>query len=429
MIVTDNDDIEDAMRIVMLFCLCLVVMGTTTAQEAPPASISPALQTYLETLEEITVGIRGLAALEPVALEFPTRDELLDYLTQQLDEALDEETVTQAMAFYTAFDFLPADLDLRATYLELYGQQVAGFYDTETRQMNVILISGESPGDTLPLLEQITFVHEYVHALQDQHFGLEAYLESGEVLENDDRALAMLALVEGDATLVMNTYTLRVAEENPTGALLQLLLGGLQAGNLTLPPGIPPIIAAELLFPYEAGQVFVEALFLAEGDWSRVDAAYADPPQSTEHILHPQKYLDGEMPVAVTLADNPLFPASTWSEVRQGVLGEFYLRQYLDTQLGAQQANQAAAGWGGDRYRVYRHQETGAQGWELRLVWDSPAEQTEFMAAYGEFMALRFPDGRTVGDCRERDQATLCATADADGVLLTLTPAGGVARR
>lgn len=404
-------------RLVVL--LCLLVSGGVIAQETE--TISPALQTYLETLEDITEGIRGLATLQEVDLHFPTREELLDYLNGQIDTALDDETVEKAMAFYVAFDFLPSDTDLRQEYLTLYGQQIAGFYDTDTKRMNVILLSGAAPKDKLPLLEQIVFVHEYTHALQDQHFGLEAYLEANEALDNDDRALAMLSLVEGDATVVMSIYTLRVAEQNPAGTLIQLLVGGLQAGNLTLPPGTSAIIAAELLFPYERGQVFVEALIKAGSGWQIVNEAYDRPPQSTEQILHPQKYLDGEAPIPVTLPEAETFPGTGWAIVREGVLGEFYLREYLDTLLTGSEATQAAAGWGGDAYRVFRHETTGAIAWMLQIAWDTRAEKDEFKASFDKFMAGRI-GGRRQGDCQVSDEGRLCAVYTANTVQVTYLP-------
>jgi hypothetical protein len=170
----------------------------------------------------------------------------------------------------------------------------------------------------------------------------------------------------------------RAAEANPLGTLLGVALGGLRSGNLTLPPGVPDIIANELIFPYQQGEVFVRALYDV-GGWERVNAAYANPPHSTEQILHPQRYLDGDMPQSVTL-DSADAPAD-WTLVDQGVFGEFYLRQWLQSGGTLEEATitltDAATGWGGDAYQVYRS-EDGSLAWALLIAWDSPRDAEQF---------------------------------------------------
>src|SRR5690606_23013873 len=126
------------------------------------------------------------------------------------------------------------DVNLRDVYLELLGAQVAGFYDSDTKMMNVVPTSGLL-SDDLTLTEEIIYVHEFTHALQDQFFGLDPLIEPEEVAKHPDRALAAISLVEGDATAVMQVYVQNVVSRNPMAAF-QILGEGLQAGNLFLPP-------------------------------------------------------------------------------------------------------------------------------------------------------------------------------------------------
>lgn len=366
--------------VVMGMVVILLLGISVQAQEEGSQEDSARLLEQIDNLEQVTIAIRGLEERSPVSLSFPSREDVVAYIDSAFRESVTDEELAELDAFYKAFGFVPADYNLLEELIALYSQQVAGYYDTDTKEMNVILTSGQTPAQMLPILEQITYVHEYVHALQDQHFDLAAYTEALESEENSDLVLAKAALVEGDASAVMNEYTALAAQENPLGTLLGVALGGLRSGNLTLPPGIPDVIANELIFPYVQGEVFVRALYSA-GGWDLVNAAYTNPPQSTEHVLYPQTYLDGDVPQTVTLdgADAP----ADWTLVDQGVFGVFYLQQWLQSGGNVEGAElsavDAAAGWGGDAYHVYRSAD-GSLAWALRIAWDRPDDAANFVS-------------------------------------------------
>jgi len=408
----------------ILLCLliALVVALPLTAQDSAPP-ISAALLAQLEAIEAFVHNQRGLAALEPVERRFPTRDEAIAHLRALIEAELPPETNRLVSDFYIAFDLLPPGSDYRALYLSLLGQQVGGYYDTSSRTMNTLLLRGSAPGDSLPLLERIVYAHEYVHALQDQHFGIEALQAAAG--DDTDRGFAVLALLEGDATVVMNAYTSALSQRSPLGVGLALLLQSAQSGGLTFPPGTPPILERELLAAYLDGAAFVSALYRA-GGWDAVNAAYANLPQSSEHILHPQTYLDGDQPQAVTLAAFDLGP--DWEIIAESAFGEFYLREYLRTQLTAAAAAGAAAGWGGDRYRLYRREPDSALAWVLKIVWDTDADAAEFAAALNAFAAQRFAGAEPVSGCWAGGADTLCFDDSGGASLLAFGPTFDAAR-
>jgi hypothetical protein len=68
-------------------------------------------------------------------------------------------------------------------------------------------------------------------------------------------------------------------------------------------------------------------------------------------------------PLADTLGDG-------WKLVDEDILGEFFLREYLDQQLATTLARRVAEGWGGDRYAVYWNEDESALVMAFRLVWD-----------------------------------------------------------
>ena len=154
------------MRRVMLL-LCLLLAPIVFAQESSELELSPELEVQIAELTTFTEGTRGLMLPESLPLHFPNRAELRDYITEQFDIAYTEELLAEYVRFYVAFDFLPADVDLRAILDTFYSGQIGGFYDSETKEMNVVLLSSNELSDSLPILEQIVYVHEYTHALQD----------------------------------------------------------------------------------------------------------------------------------------------------------------------------------------------------------------------------------------------------------------------
>lgn len=408
--------------ILLCLLLALVVALPLTAQDSAPP-ISADLLAQLEIIETFVHNQRGLPALEPIERRFPTRDEAVAHLRAVVEAELPPEANRLTSDFYIAFDLLPPGSDYLALYLSLLGQQVGGYYDTGTRAMNTLLLRGSAPGDSLPLLERIVYAHEYVHALQDQHFGIEALQAAAG--DDTDRSFAVLALLEGDATVVMNAFTSALMERNPLGVGLALLLQGAQSGGLTFPPGTPPILERELLAAYLDGAAFVGALY-REGGWEAVNAAYTDLPQSSEHILHPYTYMTLDLPQPVTLAAADAGPG--WEDIAESTLGEFYLREYLRTQLTTTAAAGAAAGWGGDRYRLYRRADDGALAWVLKIVWDTAADAAEFAEALAAFAARRFDGAEPVSGCWVGSADALCFDDSGGAALLARAPTLDTAR-
>lgn len=409
--------------------LLLIVMLTggvwVSAQEAPVA-LSPALTAHLDTLESVTMRLRELEALGPVERHFPTRAEVVDFIRRSFEAELTDEILRRETQFYFGFELLPSDIDLLEVYLNFLSSPsgVAGYYDTDTRQMNVLPMGGGARGDRLPLLEQVIYVHEYTHALQDQHFGLDGLLDDETLLNDPDRAIAVQSLVEGDATAVMTTYLQQAAQRNPLAAL-GMLAQSFQAGAFNIPAGTPDFIVTELTFPYQEGAIFVQAL-LDDGGWEAVNRAYTALPVSSEQILHPEKYLAGEKPLPVSIQSQP--PDAGWERLIDRRLGEFYLRAFLQTQLTARTARTAAAGWGGDRFHLYYQPEADQRAWALKLAWDTSQDAAEFVEAIRQFAAARFAEGESDGECWWADSAALCLLDTGATPLVVYAPTPELAR-
>lgn len=388
--------------LVVLVLLFSPVLAPVAAQDTG-SEIPPALAEQMRNLEQITSTLRDLSITRDIDHAFPTRAETIAYLQDVYDRQLPQAEIERTTAFYVVLGLLPADIDLRQVYLDLLGSQVAGFYDPDTRTMNVIPLLGEDTGSGLSLTEQIIYVHEFTHALQDMHFDLNAILPEDLSTLSPDRALAITSLVEGDATSVMEVYLQQAAANNPLAAL-SLLGETALSGNLLPPSDVPRILLDELTFPYEAGLNFVTQVWGSRG-WDGVNAVYSDLPTTTEQIMHPQKYLDGEVALPVDLS--AVDPGAGWEMVWDTTLGEFYLREYLRQFTEYDTAAQrAASGWGGDAFRVWRNGDDLA--FTLRIVWDTPKDASEFEEVYTA-------SGAFSPDCAAVAAGMLCAVMTPDG--------------
>ncbi len=384
----------------VMLVLSLIVLPAWAQDEG----ISPDDAEIIGGVEDKVAELRGLVPMEAVARDLWTPDEVAEWLSAELDAIYTPEDARDDVIFYNVFDFMPLQTDLRQLQLDLMSEQIGGFYDIEGEQMVIVDF-----GNGFDALSEITYAHEFTHALQDQYFDLDALGLGAETAPDmsADMALARRALVEGDATQLMREYMIwRVQEED--GALFSLMLfGSLDDVNMAQLEGAPLVLNAELMFPYLSGLAFVQDV-LYRGGWVLLDAVYERPPLSTEQILHPQQYFDADEPqlVDVTLPDALL--GAEWRLVDQDVLGEFYLREYLAQHLPVDEANLAAEGWGGDRFVIYHDDDTGASVLLYRVVWDAISHEREFIDAFVHFASARYGDAAPVVE----DEGLVCWEGD-----------------
>jgi hypothetical protein len=338
------------------------------------------------------------------------RERLLSMIAQEYTDA---EIADEASAL-GALGALPQGLDYKALMVELLTEQIAGFYDPKAKELFIMKGLPQS-------LQRPTMAHELFHAIQDQHFDLQSIQGPFNGKENSDFALARSALIEGDATLVMLDFSLYESKTLPDpnatsmadmkllaamvtsmsmddiGAMEQMLGGDKQeADEPSAIEAAPLFIRESLMFPYLAGLRFAVAA-RAGRTWKDLDAVYADPPVSTEQILHPERFFQKR--------DDPVFlsfslgaPAKDLTPLYQNVLGEYQLYLLLKEGLtargeGAAKSSpaEASAGWDGDTLRSWRAKD-GAVVTAHVSEWDSARDAAQWAAAMREVAARRHAD-------------------------------------
>lgn len=285
--------------------------------------------------------------------------------------------------------FIPEDFDYERGIIDLYVSQLGGYYDPGHKYF---VMASWMPD----VLQTPIAVHELTHALQDQYFDLEKFVDSK--LESTDLLLARSALVEGDATAVMLDYARKRAgqdaiatDPNVESVMLQNVIGGAFASSMA---GVPLSLQLTLLFPYTSGLRFVHTL-LRKGGYAAVNEAFRDPPRATTEILHPERYLS----IRGTLrefSDAELIAGHNGKVVYRDTLGEFAISTLLAMHLPDKtEAVSAATGWAGDRLVALEGEESAADTkhpltFLWRSAWDTEADATEFLSAYGKALQRRY---------------------------------------
>jgi hypothetical protein len=341
--------------------------------------------------------IRGLAALAPIEPILLTRAELKQRL--QADFFYTEEDAQRDVLVMHAFEFLPRDFDLYRLTHRYLGDSLIGFYDPATKEFVVL-----SDDKEVNPLEQWVFAHEFMHALQDQHFQLSLITDTTLSSETN---LAIRALAEGEAELLQEIY---IEQGFFTQEELIDIFNLISRTRQREVPNIPSVIVNSFLFPYTVGRDYAETLYLQNG-WEGLNVAWQNLPQSTEQIIHPDRYLAGDLPEIVALPPLTDTLGIGWTRLEEATLGEFLLREYLGQQLDETEVETAATGWGGDRYAVYWHQDNEELVMVLRQTWDTPADKDQYEMAFTKFAGSTYgSQGQTQSDggtCWQGDDA-LC---------------------
>jgi hypothetical protein len=270
---------------------------------------------------------------------------------------------------------LDEDFDLATALVDMQAESIAGFYTPDEKRLYII-----SEYELVETEQRITFAHEYTHALQDQHFGLARLID---VEGNSDRALAARSLAEGDATLLMAVYAYENVTQTEWGWLAY------QASRLEEEKveAAPQALGKVSLFPYTYGTQFVLGLFF-QGGWAAVNQANSYPPQSTEQVMHLDKYIGKDEPQSLELPNLASILGDDWEQVDRDVMGELVTMLYLGEQLDEGQAAKAAEGWDGDAYVILRNSQ-GQRLLVVRSVWDGAAEAQEFSAAFSDYVTKK----------------------------------------
>ena len=330
----------------------------------------------VQTLSDIT----GMQEVHPVPYGRMSQPELRKFLAHRLQTTLKPKEIYADELTLKLFGLVPADFDLKKSTVDLLTEQAAAFYDYREKRLFLLDVSSFAS-------EETTLAHELAHALADQHFNLEKFVDSDS--EDDDENLAHSAVVEGQASWVMLAFQ-RKREGMPGTPSPDQLATVLQSAESASPSypvldASPLYIQQSLLFPYTEGTRFFSAVYSKLGK-SAFRAVFAEAPTDTAQIYHPDLYFSHVKP-ARPEAPRPEFKGGE-TEIATGSLGEFDHRMLIWQFNGKSKALALSPHARGGEYRIVG---TGKKHKQIVLeyasVWDSEAAASEYLAAYKQ--ALR----------------------------------------
>jgi hypothetical protein len=339
--------------------------------ESRSADSGGELAALVDSLAPAVEQAAGLTFRSPPRSAMRSREQVRAYLLRKLDEELPPARLRGIETAYRLFGLLPDTLQLRGLLLDLYTEQVAGFYDPDSA-----MLFGVEGADRSQL--RLVLAHEMIHALQGQYLPLDSILSA---TSNNDRLTAAQAILEGQATLASLEVLAPGQDVAGNPEFWELYREQVRAQQSSMPVfrRAPLVLRESLIFPYLQGAEFMHW-------WRRSPMADTLPygprmPVSSEQVLHPDRYARGDRPLGLVLASDT---AATYEDV----MGESEIRVILAVLAGSNEVQTVVPlGWGDDRYRLYASPDGPALVWYA--VWDDARAAGRFLRAAGA--ALRRP--------------------------------------
>jgi len=365
-------------RLCTLLALLPLLVGVAQPQAEAEGVAPERLEGLVAELSELT----GLPQRRSIKSATISRSELEEFLEERIRTEVKPEEIRVEELLLKKLGFVPEDFDLRSTLVALYTEQAAAFYDF--RQKQLFLLDGIAGG-----FEDAALVHELAHALADQHFRLQRFLDGAG--SNDDGALARMAVMEGQATWLMAESMVRSMGQSllESPGMVDLMGRMVAASTDEFPvlESVPLYVRESLVFPYNSGMKFQDAVLRARGT-AGFREVFRQPPHSTREILHPEAYLKPES--APKLRPPRLAREGPYRTLAAGSIGEFdyavLLRQYADDEA----ARHVAPGWRAGRYRFLEHKRDGGTVLLQASHWKDRDTAREFFRSYRSVLASKW---------------------------------------
>ncbi len=366
-----------------------------------------------------------------------SRDEVVAFIRKHMAEDEDAQRLRRSELVLKKFGLLPRDFDLQTFLVALLREQVAGYYDPETKTVN--LLDWIDPDQQKPVL-----AHELTHALQDQSFGLEKYMKAGAAdlstskkepttkdIESDEESAAHQAVVEGQAMVVLIDYELAPVGQSVVDApqIVEALKVGMQMGTADSIEfrNAPLYIKEALTFPYRYGLDFEMELLTKMGKDRAYAGVFRNPPRTTREIMEPHVYLSGEKLAPMPLPDFKK-DFKNYEKFDVGAIGEFDAAILIERYQGEQVSKRLYPHWRGGYYYAARPRGDSSVPLGLLYVsrWSSAQKASEFAWVYAKGLEKRYKRVHEVGEESSKAKAANYSVETLTGKHAWLTEEGSV---
>jgi hypothetical protein len=409
-------------------------MGTTVQDQAPPPP-SPQAQPapppewqkpitkaqakeLFRSVDEILRFVSqdtGLPIKHKVKRKLITRSQVEHFVEKRLKEDKDTQRLERSQLVLKKFGMIPPNYDLHSEFLKLLGEQVAAYYDSKTKTVNLL-------DWVQPELQKTVLAHELTHALQDQAVGLEKWGMAGakddlplpdqqEQLVEEAQA-ARQNVVEGQAMVAMLDYTLAPAGVNiltapdAVNAMRAAMTDGKDAPELA---SAPIFLRESLLMPYTFGLDLVREVLTKKGKTAAFAGLLEHPPIDTRQVMEPATYLAGQDVAPPTIPDLDKLIAPNYLRYDFGGMGEFDIYLLAKQYAPDTDAKQYYSHWRGGYY-LAAHEKSAPKD-QIALLyfsrWDSPDAAKAFAKLYSGYVPKRYqlPAGVSAVSSAARDES------------------------
>jgi hypothetical protein len=376
----------------------------------------------------------GLPVKREVKRKLVTRDEVVSYLQKSMAEDKDAQRLRRSELVLKKFGLLPRDFDLQGFLLTLLREQVAGYYDSKTKTVNLL--------DWLDAEQQRpVLAHELTHALQDQSFDLEKWLKDTDIndqkeptaadIEADEVSEARQAVVEGQAMVTLVDYMLEPTGQSLLGSpqIAKALEEGMLVGTADSVQfkNAPIYLKESLTFPYRYGLDFEAEVLRSRGKQKAFAETFTNPPRTTRQIMEPKTYLSGERLEPMRLPDFD-HDFKNYDRFDIGAVGEFDVALLVDEYAGVAASHALYPHWRGGYYYAARPKGDPVAPLDVLYFsrWSDAESASKFAAIYADALRKRYKHVHQVEENATKDATQLPPPQALTGTHTWLTEEGPV---
>ena len=382
--------------------MAVLLAGLASAAAGPaPASSDkvPSARDFGDIRRQVET-LRGKTFTRKVPVFRVSEKELRAISDRELDKEYPGAKLPSYEELLAWLDMVPPHTDLKSVYASYLVDQVAGLYDSDTKEMCIPSFPGgatnpakkaaEKKLETISArLDDIVLAHEFTHALEDQYWPLDDPKDH-DFEASTDRGTAHDFVAEGSATREMmeaipaqwqngsraSYFLLWNLIHSGVGELaLKAALSEVWKSPDALVEGVPETLARSEAMPYSFGYSFCTHVMRRWG-LDGLDYIYDHPPVSSEQVMHPSKCWEWrDFPVQIDLPET--LPGG-WKQASLDSVGEAGMAVLFGCQFKSlNRGLEVARGWDGDHVALYE----GSGGHRL-LFWASSWDTTNAAGRY-----------------------------------------------
>ena len=341
----------------------------------------------------------GMPRHSAVKRRLVSKADVENYMSSRMAKEEFTQRFQQAELSMKKLGFLPRDFDLAAFLVKSTGQQIAGYYDDETKTISLL---NWVPADR----QEPILAHELTHALQDQNYDLSKWMRASKKGAQaggaDESSLARKAVVEGQAMVVYVDYMLAPYGrnlQNTPGIIYRMEDPAVKAvADSQLMHDAPMILREAGSFSYKAGLIFEGELLHQGGKQMAFAGVFAHSPQDSHEVLHPEAYIEGQKVRPLSMPDMSSLLNKEYEVYDFGSIGELDIRALLKQYGERKIADDVSSAWQGGAYVTFHRKDSSAplspQLKDLSFLyisrWKTAQAAERFSRFYAGTVSLRY---------------------------------------